>query len=86
MSKLHCHVQIEYTKTEKVCGEMLEHQVETLTGFDPVKDREFIHLLLNEYLDYLVLRMNEARDQGLDSFAPKYEDNWFRVFDYADTH
>lgn len=90
MARLHCHAQIEYTKEGKLCGcdEVVEHQVETLTGFDPrlPKDREFIHLLLDEYLEYLSMRMNEADDKGLTSFQPKYADNWFKVFDVADTH
>jgi hypothetical protein len=30
--------------------------------------------------------MDEAEKEGLSSFKPKYADNWFRVFDEADTH
>jgi hypothetical protein len=90
MSRLHCHAQIEYTALGKQYGfdEVVENQVETLTGFDPrtIKDREFIHSLLDEYLDYLSRRMDDANEKGLTIFEPKYEDNWFKVFDNADTH
>jgi hypothetical protein len=65
MSRLHCHAQIEYTALGKQYGfgEVVENQVETLTGFDPrvAKDREFIHLLLDEYLDYLSTRVNNPK-------------------------
>ncbi len=86
MSKLHCHVQIEYTGMMPVCGELQEMQVETLAGFDPTEDREYVHAMLDEYLNYLERRMNEAKKNGLTNFKPKYEDNWFKVFDEADTH
>lgn len=85
---LHCHAQIEYTAVTKVCDEFQNDQVETLTGFNPTveSDRKFLHLLLDEYLDYLAIRFNEAKSQGQESFEPLYEENGFKVFDCADTH
>ena len=86
--RLHCHAQVQYTRIEKVCGEFQEEQVESLIGFDPTKkeDVEFVHRLLDEYLNYLCVRVNEARAKGLTKLEPLYEDNGFDISDIADTH
>lgn len=57
---MHAHIQIEYTKIsdgkDGLFKEGDHYQAESLVGFDPGdnKDRDMVHQMVDEYLDYLV--------------------------------
>ena len=66
MSK-HCHAQIEYLNEEKV-------SVESLVGFNPLAkdDREFVHALLDEFLDHLASRFDNNSDAGGEQIDARF--------------
>ena len=75
MKDLHCHVQLEY------CAPGTDYAgVETLMGFDPMKNREFVHKLLDEYLDLWVKRISE--NPGATTLD--FKENGFQIFSHAD--
>lgn len=79
---MHAHVQIEYTNDN---GD----QVESLVGFDPTSknDREFVHSLLDEYLDYLAKRFKrvlDGKESGIPGEGGRYDMNHFEVSDQID--
>lgn len=74
MKDLHCHVQLEY------CAPGTDHAgIESLLGFDPTKNRELVHKMLDEYLDVWVERLS----QNPNATELEYKENGFQIFSYA---
>jgi hypothetical protein len=99
---IHAHVQIAYTRpaTEKDHDyEFYKNQawpqnqisVESMVGFDPKKNREFVHKLMDEFLDNLEREMEKVKEMKMEEADLNKmqggENYWnFQIFGEIDTH
>ena len=78
--KVHCHVQIEYSKNPTNTSYA---DIESLDGFDPRNEdnRKLCHNMLDEYLDIWCERLKLN-----DTDPITYNEEGFHVHPYADKH